>query len=317
MKKWIILAGVLLISPILSAGLVIDKVIVMVNDDIVTTKELDRAFKPLERQYVQTYQGEELRLKLIEARRQILERIIDQILLYQESRSKGISIKSSEIDEALNTVKVKFPSLAKFKEVLHQQGISTFAFRENIKKQLYVNRYKETFISSRIDVMVSDLKDYYEAHKKAYFEPEEVRASQIFIPFEIDADKEFVRKKTTKIYESLQNGENFEEIARQFSKGANAPQGGDLGFLKNGQMLKEVEDELSRMFIGDISPIIKSSVGFHILKLTARKEPRQMLLSEVEERVRSQVFAGKAKEKYVDILTQLREDAFIEYKSEF
>lgn len=295
---------------------VIDRVVVVVNDQIITAKELDRAFMAVKQQYEQTFQGEELHAKLMEARKMILERMIEQLLIYQEAVQKGIKVKSADIERSVEEIKVQFGTEQKFVDVLRVQGISEKNFRESVKRRMYSKRYRDSYISQGIRVRASEMKDFYDQHKIKYRDSAEIRASQIFISFGNESEKAFARKKTEQVLQSLKSGENFEDLARQFSKGPNASKGGDLGFLKNGQMLEEVEDALSQMFIGDISPPVESSAGFHILKLISRKQPRQMLLSEVEDRVRQRVFAQKAEDKYHKTLRKLRKKAFIEYKAE-
>lgn len=316
MKHWVLGLSMALLIPQVAVADVLDRVVVVVNDSIVTSKDVERAFFPLKQQLSQSLQGEELRAKLSEARKAVLEKIINQELMYQEALEKGIKIKSADIDQAIEDIKVQFPSEAKFLEVLDVQGISLKAFRDNVKKQMYSKRYRQYFVLQDIRVFASEMNEFYEANKNKYLDPVEVRASQIFIPFSLESDKAFARKKAEQVLTSLKSGESFEDLARQFSKGPNADKGGDLGFLKSGQMIKEVEDALKAMYIGDISPIVESSAGLHILKLTARKQPRQLPLAEVEEQVRQQVYALKADQKYQEDLVRLRDKAFIEYKAE-
>ena len=313
-KKWMVGMLISTMPCTVMARQVLDRVVVVVNDDILTETEVERTFAPLKKQLVETLEGEALRAKILEGKKDIMERLVDQLLIYQDSQSKGLTIKSVEIDESVDKIKMKFGNPSDFREALSRQGISEFAFRKNIEKQLYTNKYRQYFVNQSVEVSASDLDAYYEKHKKSFIESEEVRASQIFIP--MNADEAFAEKKIKEIYESLLSGEDFSELSKQFSKGPNAAKGGDLGFLKSGQMLKEVDDSLSRMFIGDNSGIIKSSAGFHILKLTARKQPRQLLLSDVEDKIRKNVYAIKAEEKYHQLIKKLRDNAFIEYKVE-
>lgn len=169
-------------------------------------------------------------------------------------------------------------------------------------------------IGVRVNVLPSDLLTYYNENKGKYIEQEEVRASQIFIPKDDDAD--FAKRKILEIKKSLKNGESFDGLVESFSKNTDIIKSGDLGFFKKGQMIPEIEAVVFTMRIGDISDVIESSTGYHIVKVTAKKDRREPSFDDLQEEISQIVFNQKAEKEYRKLLEKLKKESYIEIKVE-
>jgi len=140
-----------------------------------------------------------------------------------------------------------------------------------------------------------EIEDYYQKHIKEYQEPEQVRARHILI--KPDSDKKAAKAKIEGILKEIKAGKNFEELAKKYSACPSKTQGGDLGFFSRGRMVKPFEDAAFNLKLGEISDIVETQFGFHIIKLEERKEARTIPLSEVKESIKDIIYHQKAKEE--------------------
>jgi parvulin-like peptidyl-prolyl isomerase len=295
-------------------GAVIDKVTAIVNDDIITASELEIAFSPIKKQCNDLYSGKELIEKIKQSKRQVLKRLIDELLLLQDAQKKGVEVEEEAVLQEINNIKSKFETEEVFYEILKKEGLSIKIFKSRMKKQLILKKYRDIVIAGSIELYPGDLLEFYNKNKKRYVEPEEIRASQIFIIK--DSKEEEALKQLQEIMKDINLNNNFDESVKKFSKESGLIKAGDLGFFKKGQMLKPIEDVVFDMKVGDISNIIESDSGYHIVKVTAKKEKKQIYFNEVQDLIRSEVFVQNAEIKYRQVLKKLEQDAYIEIKLE-
>ncbi|OED34925.1 hypothetical protein AB834_05670 [PVC group bacterium (ex Bugula neritina AB1)] len=303
-----------LYSSVLVSG-VIDGVEAVVNDHIITTDEINQVFLPQKEVYEKRFKGDNLRARLVEARQMILEKMIEHILVYEDALKKNIKISSKEIDKAIERLQQKFETKSAFMKSLRDQGMSEKSLRESVKKTLYFSRYNDYFVRSTVRVLDSEIDEYYKANKNVYTSPQEFRVSQIFIPFKKSQNKDTAQQTISKAMDLLSEGKSFESVAKEYSQGPNASAGGDLGFMKSGQIIQALEKSLTNLSIGETTGIIESSQGLHILRLTARKQAAPIPFPKVKKHIQKQLFIQKSEKKYRKIIKKLREKSYIEYKT--
>lgn len=207
----------------------------------------------------------------------VLENLINQELLYQESQRNGITIDENEIDKVYEEKKQKagFETDAEFENALMQSNKSAASYREEIKQGLAVDRFVKTKFTDQTVVSDSEAKQYYD-NNPAYFQtPEQVKVSHVMIRVASDADqseKDAARSKIEKVMERLKAGEDFASVAEEVSDDDNSKSdGGDLGYLSRGQTLQSFEDAAFALEKDELSGIVETTYGYHILKLTDRK----------------------------------------------
>lgn len=223
----------------------------------------------------------------------VLNDLIDMEILKQDAEKLGIKAEDSEIDKELNTVKEQMGGQEAFNEQLKQMGSNEAYYREyftnlNIMKQYYKVKEKEFKASE------DEIKKYYDEHKDEYFT---ANAAHILVK---DVNEANLIKK------ELSKGADFAQIAKEKStdKGS-AEKGGELGEFSNGMMVKEFEDVVKTIKVGEISDPVESQFGFHIIKLNRFENKK---LEEVKETIESAV----TQQKYKDYLDNLKKEAKVE-----
>lgn len=249
----------------------IDRILVVVNDDVITQSELDSRLKDVERriaaQHIQAPPEDVLR-------KQVLERLILEHLQLQIAKQLKIEVSKARLDVALQNIAdqnhLSVPDLYKS---LAKDGIEPAKFREQIRNQLIIHQLLDREINDRITVSQSEI-DNFLASKKDHGADIEYNISHILIAIPDSATPEVVqkaRRKAEDLLKQLRGGENFEQAAIANSQGENALEGGNLGWKKAGQLPQLFVDALKNMQPGDVSNVLQSPNGFHILKLNARR----------------------------------------------
>lgn len=211
---------------------------------------------------------------------QVLENLISQELLYQESQRYGISVDESEIDKTYEERKQKanFETDAAFEEALKQSNKSVASYREEIKQGLAIDRFVQAKFTDQTVVTDTEAKQYYDSNPSYFQEPEQVRVSHIMIRAASDAEqseKDSARSKIEAVKKRLEAGEDFASVAGEVSEDANSKSnGGDLGYLSKGQTPQSFEDTAFALKRDETSDIVETGSGYHILKLTDHKDAR-------------------------------------------
>ena len=207
----------------------------------------------------------------------ILSFIIDNEVVYQAAQEEGIKVKDFEVNEKFNNIKETIDENPAYKEKLKEAGINEEFLKKQVKKDLVVSKYKENFIK---DIKISDkeIKSYYEIHKDE-FKIQEVRASQILISTLDDdnkqvskEEKEKLKTKAEKLLNKVNNGEDFNKLAKKYSDDKNSGKnGGDLGFFSKDDKNIDFTKEVFKLDKGKRVALIETSYGYHIVKITDKR----------------------------------------------
>ena len=189
------------------------------------------------------------------------------------------------------------------------------------KLQMVVNDFlAREYISYKVDKMINitdrDIQEYYKAHKDEYTVPEKVRARHILIrvPKDApDAQKEEARKRAEELLQRLRAGENFEKLAKEYSEDPGTKdRGGDLGYFSRGRMVKPFEDTAFSLEPGQISDVVETRYGFHIIKVEDKKPAEVLPLERVRERIRKKLHEDFRKAKVKELIDRAMEEAGVE-----
>ena len=207
----------------------------------------------------------------------ILSFIIDNEVVYQAAQEEGIKVKDFEVNEKFNNIKETIDENPAYKEKLKEAGINEEFLKKQVKKDLVVSKYKENFIK---DIKISDkeIKAHYESHKDE-FKIQEVRASQILISTLDDdnkqvskEEKEKLKTKAEKLLNKVNNGEDFNKLAKKYSDDKNSGKnGGDLGFFSKDDKNIDFTKEVFKLDKGKRVALIETSYGYHIVKITDKR----------------------------------------------
>ena len=249
-------------------------------------------------------------------REQAVENLITKRLILQEADQLNIQPGEQEIAAELEKVTAQFPSPEVFQEQLTAMGISAEQLRSDIKDHLKIKGVFEQATVSVEPVTDEEISSFYAEKIDTFKVPEQVRASHVLFTVEKDASEEtraLKKKELEVVRERIVNGGDFAALAKEYSDCPSKQRGGDLGLFERGRMLKEFEDAAFGLSPGEISPVVESQFGYHVIKVTEHNEPRTLTLEEVREGVAAQLKSAREEAAFEAFLQNLRQNAQIEY----
>jgi len=267
------MAAVFLSAAVQAA--VADRIVAVVNDEMVTLSELNKAFEPYQEKFESSFKGPDREKARAETKLILLNRMIDNLLMEQESRKTRIEVRDEEVTDAIKDMqKQRKISPSEFQKALEREGITPDAYRRDIRDQIIRMKLIRRDIKSRVAVTDEEIGEYYSKHREDYEGKESVRIRQILLILPKNADtavKEKLRTDAEAIHKRLTNGEPFEALSTKYSQGPQAASGGDVGYIERGMIHSEVEDVAFSLPLNQISGVIESSVGFHIIQVIDRR----------------------------------------------
>ena len=308
MKRFLITALFVLasLSPRIACGEVVDRIIAIVNDDIVTLAELEK--------YVQVEKhGRFVTVNEYFRNMQLRERIdtfVDNLLIKQQAKKLKIDVSRKEIDNIVNNIKKQYLiNEEELKEQLKKDNISYSDFVEGLKATTLRGKVLTQVISPEVLVTDSMLKEYYSKHVDEYRE-EEYRLRQIFVSNK-STDPQ---KKASEAYALLKEGRPFESVAKELSDDPSGPEGGDIGLVKSEELIPELREAVRTLTPGAYTTVIRTPYGFLILKLVETKKGSTIDFDVVKDKVHERIVREETDKRYKDFVNKLRKASYIEVK---
>jgi len=243
-----------------------------VNGSVISRQAYDREITQTRKQILRKgRQVSESELLAIE--NTILKDMIDRELLYQESRKARILVKTAEVEKEFVAMRNHYPDEAAFAGVLREMDYTEESFRQQIEKSMARQRLIDRNILPDVSIGENEAKAFYEKHIEYCTKPEKVRARHILIQIHAtdgDIQQAKALKKIRMIQQKIASGEDFAALAKTYSECPSAKDGGDLGYFARGQMVKPFEDAAFSLNPGQVSPIVKSEFGYHIIKVIGK-----------------------------------------------
>jgi parvulin-like peptidyl-prolyl isomerase len=290
-------------------------VVAMINDTYIYKNDLKDAMFQIRQQLRITNQSVEMD-SVVKA--QALEWLIANQLLHDDVKNHVIEIKQTEIDDAITQVKRTFPTEADFAAALLEQKMTQREFEQNLILELKVQKMLEELIINKVETISSkDAEDYYNKNINEFTKNEQVHARHVFVQADEKASPDKIKAAQAKIkvaLEHLKKGEDFIEVAKTYSDGAAAAKGGDLGFFARGDMVKSFEDKVFSLKVGQISDILQTPLGFHIIKLEEVRGSQKIPFAEVEKEILLQLKQKAYKDMFEEYVNKLKKNAKIKVK---
>ncbi|MFZ1986650.1 MAG: peptidylprolyl isomerase [Desulfatitalea sp.] len=284
-----------------------------VNGAPITLKELQKEIKKTRDIYAMEniFHG---KTELEQLKQEVLERLIERELLWQQAAHIGISVTDEAVFAELGEIKKQYVNEAIFNNMLKNRELSLQAFLALIRKDLTIKALIEQEVAGGMAVSDSACRTYYQSNINQFEEPEKIRASHIAIFLDEnapDADRQKAQATIQSLEQRLRQGETFEALARKFSDCASSERGGDLGFLTSGTLDPAFEKAAFSLKLNQVSPIVKSSMGYHIIKVTDRQPLRVIPFEEVRETIERHLLDQKISNGVKQYLAGLRQKAEI------
>lgn len=253
-------------------------------------------------------------LKLKTVRSMALREAILNELLRQEGERMGIRVYKDEVEEELEESKKDFPFPELYKEFLKSEGLTEEDYKQILKEEILIRKTKERLLEE-YHIPEEELRRYYEENKEIMRIPERRRASHILIkvrPEDPPETRKEARKKIEDIRELALKGEDFSKLARAFSQCPSSYNGGDLGYLVRGQTDPEFERVLFSLKEGEISDIVETSFGYHIIYLKEKIDPEPLSYEDARAGIEKEIKEKREEEIMEEIYQRLQEGARIE-----
>jgi len=300
---------------------VTDRIVAVVNDEVITLAELNRAFEPYAMNIEKNYKGPNPEEVLKQNRAALLQRMIDQMLIEQEAKKAGGPLATVTEEEILsvlqNTLAKNNLTMDTYLRKLAEEGGSLESVKKEIKGQILRMRLLRREVQSKVLVPDEAIGEYYNRHRQDYEGKEAVHLRQILLtaPATLDpAAREAVRQQARQLYERIAKGEPFDRLAAQYSKGPEAASGGDIGFVERGVIVPEVEKAAFSLPVGKVSDVIESELGFHIIAVVDKRGAGLKPLAVVRNEIKAKIEEEMVMKKFDEWIDGIRKKSFIDVR---
>jgi peptidyl-prolyl cis-trans isomerase SurA len=318
----------MLLSAILLAALwptahagerqVVEEIVARVNNEIITLSDLERSRQLLRQELNQRNSGAELERLYQEQEPNLLRDLIDQQLLVQRALDRGLSVES-EVIKRLDQIRqdMKLTSMEELERAMAAQGMSMEDFKQEIRNQLLTQTLIQRAVAGNVFVDAEKVRHYYLTHREELAQPEQVRLREILVSTEgypasqLPAREERVREVIVKI----RQGEDFEELAREYSDAPTAEQGGELGYFEPDKLAPSIREAIGNLLEEGVSDAIRTREGWLLLQLVEHRPPGIPPFEDVESRIRDQLYMAEVQPALREFLNDLRREAFVYVKT--
>ena len=288
--------------------------LVVVNGIAITRNDLDNELNRIKmRAYAQQRPISEAALK--QMKQKVLEALINRELLYQESVGKGIQVEMFEVENQIEVIKQRLYSGKSLDDALLEINMTKKDFETQVRKATAINKLLEQMVYQKVSVSDKESKIFYDNNPQFFKKPEQVRASHILIKLDPDADAEMkaeARERIEEILAKIKLGQDFAELAQQYSEGPSRIKGGDLGYFDRKMMVKPFADAAFSLQTGQISEIVETRYGFHIIQTVDRTPASKFAYMQIKDRLIDMLRSEKIKKETITYLDGLKKKADIQ-----
>ena len=286
-------------------------VLARVNGQAVTKVDFDRLVKNMEIGAGQPIPAQ----RRDEILRKALDQLVTYTLLSQEIKARNISVSDAEVDGNLKQMQSQFPNEQEFKKALAARGMSVEQLKKDARVDMGITKMMEAEVATQPPPADAQVREFYDKNPDKFKQGESVRASHIL--FRVDekateAEKKKVRAEADSVLKQAKSGADFAELAKKHSADGSAAQGGDLNFFSRGQMVPAFEQAAFALQPGQISDIVTTQFGYHIIKVTERKPASTVAFDQVKDRIREFLAQQQKQQRAEGFIDTLKKKAKIE-----
>ncbi|QAU35643.1 peptidylprolyl isomerase [Janthinobacterium sp. 17J80-10] len=260
----------------------IDAIVAVVNNEVITQKELDDRTESIARRIAAQGQGQGGMPPRAELQRQVLERMIVEVAQLQLAKEMNIQVDDTMLDRAVARIaEQNRMNLQEFRNQLEREGITFAKFREEIRREIIMQRLREREVDNRLQISESEIENYLAAGAGTG-QQQEWNLAQILVRIPENASPEQIeqrRQRAEQLVQQLKSGADFAKVAAASSDADDALKGGEIGWRNQDRLPQLFVDAVANLQSGEVGPLVKSANGFHILKLIGKRTPSVMRAS--------------------------------------
>lgn len=301
-------------------GDIVDRVVAVVNEDVITLSEVNEEGKPLFQRVAEQAPASELPEALKQVRQTVIDKLIEKKIMLQEAKKADISVSEEEIDRAFELIlKRNNTTRQQFRNELAVMGLTEEQYRENLRNQVLSSKLVSYEVRSKVIIPESKIIDYYDTHYTERVGEGGYYILQIGIAWDSinngeEIDKEEARKKAERIRSLAVAGQDFRELAKEYSDLPSAVDGGDIGVLNKDDMSSEMLEIISKTKAGQISPIIATSSGFQFFKVLSSQEGQiitKVPYESVKDEIYDILYQREIEARFEDWLKEKKDQSYI------
>ncbi len=323
----LVAAAVFLGSPLRAQdrpkSVIVEEIIARVNNSIITLSDYQKADSQLKEEIQHACQGctaDKMEADYRDRQKDLLRDLIDQQLLIQRAKDQGVSVEA-DVVKRLDEVRKQnnLQSLEELEKAVEGEGISWDDYKSQIRNNLLTQEIIRREMGSRIIIPEDDVKKYYDEHQQEFVRPEQVVLGEIFLSTEKKTPEEsaVIMRKAEDYLNRLKKGEDFAEMAKRYSEGSTAKDGGGLGVFEPGQLEKQLKDATFSLPKNGLTDIIQTKTGFEILKVLDHFQAGLQPLEKVRRDIENEIYMKKMQPALREYLAQLREESYVTVKPGF
>jgi peptidyl-prolyl cis-trans isomerase SurA len=299
-------------------GVVVEDIVVRVNDQIITRSDVMRQEEQLAQAAAQPNYPKD---RLADEQKNLLRDMIDQQLLLSRAKELGLNADADVIRQ-LDDMRKKnnIGSMEELEQEARKQGVNFEDLKAQIRNQLLTQMVVRDEVGRRLQMTQADAQKYYNEHKADFMQPEQIRLSEILIPTPesaTDAQLAQADAKAKDVRAQLEQGADFADLARKYSGGPSAAQGGDLGLFKRGALAKVLEDQTFALQAGQVTQPIRTRQGYVILKVTKHDQAGPAPIADVQPQIEEALYMQQMQPALRAYLSKLREDSYVDVQPGF
>ena len=300
----------------LASAALVDRIVAVVNDDIITLTELNKALSPyVDKINAAGYSARKRKKILYNIRKDMISRMVDQKLTDQEVKRLHVTVSDKEVDNAIERFKQSHMMTQEdLEQGLKQAGMTFKEYREKIRQEILRPKLIKYTVKSKVIITDQDIKKYYMEHKQEFSGITKYHLFNICISADSDASDAIKSEKKTmaeKIKKMLDNGGDFETLAKKYSEVPNASNGGDLGMLKLDTFSNKIRDAVTTLKQGQYTDVILTDHGYQIFYVKGIERGKGKTLAQVSDSISNKLYQKIVEKKFRQWLSSLKEKSHI------
>ena len=319
MSKNFLLVGLFLFLftgvPAVHGAVTKSKVVAVVNGAELSEAELNQEVNIL-MPMNQPFHGKISDEKMSKITSDALKILVDTELSAQDAVAKGMKMPASIAEEEIAKMVVKLKTKDNLVIAYKNAGFSEKSFNRVIERKYLAEMNRIAEVDNAVTVTAEKVKFYYTSNIAKYSKPEEYRASHILVKVDPSSNKEerdALKARAEKFLKRINNGENFADVASNESDDPSRVKGGDLGYFHSGQTVPEFEEAIIKLKVGEISSLVETLYGYHIIRLTEKRAPRLVPFDEIQEKLTKDLVDSEKKRLSEKWMERLYKNAKIVY----